>query len=229
MVKNFAKKNFKNCDVDLNEFTNILKLMKMPTNVDKEIKFLDFCKVLDDVCSTPKHAFKYQKLQQFYKRYRKKCEEIKIVDPLADASFYPLLRLLLPQLERERPAYGLNKFGLRKILARIISLTKDSDGFKKLGSEQYDFADTAYNLLRKQFHKSKNSSIFDINECLDMFAKKHQDNTVCKFLISSYLFYFYSYYSTSRESTLKVISRNITRRTKVDNSNYIEKNEFGFK
>ena len=47
-------------------------------------------------------------------------------------SFYPILRLLLPQADRERIAYGLKESKLGKHLVEVLSISKDSDDGKKL-------------------------------------------------------------------------------------------------
>jgi hypothetical protein len=47
-------------------------------------------------------------------------------------SFYPILRLLLPQSDRERIAYGLKESKLGKHLVEVLSISKDSDDGKKL-------------------------------------------------------------------------------------------------
>lgn len=47
-------------------------------------------------------------------------------------SFYPIIRLLLPQSDRERIAYGLKESKLGKHLVEVLSISKDSDDGKKL-------------------------------------------------------------------------------------------------
>ncbi|CAF4809570.1 unnamed protein product, partial [Rotaria socialis] len=46
-------------------------------------------------------------------------------------SFYSILRLLLPQSDRERIAYGLKESKLGKHLVEVLSISKDSDDGKK--------------------------------------------------------------------------------------------------
>jgi hypothetical protein len=47
-------------------------------------------------------------------------------------SFYSIIRLLLPQSDRERIAYGLKESKLGKHLIEVLSISKDSDDGKKL-------------------------------------------------------------------------------------------------
>lgn len=159
----------------------------MAKSTAKEVKFIELCEILEETRMARKHSDRYEILEGFFKMYRKIGEDIKRQDPAADVSFFPLLRLLVPQLERERPSYGLNKFALRRTLSKLLCLSKDSDNFKKLGSDEYDFAETAYSLLRKHFSKSSNLTILQINEYLDAIASKqvannasHRDNMFLK-------------------------------------------------
>lgn len=143
----------------------------MTKSVAHEVKFIDFCSVLDDIYTCGTHPLKCEKLQQYFKRYRDMGLQLKQGDPSADTSFFQMLRLLLPQLERERPPYGLSILSLRKILSKILGFTRDSAVFRKLGSAQHDFAQVAYGLLKKQFVNSKNLSLSEINDYLDSMAR----------------------------------------------------------
>lgn len=60
---------------------------------------------------------------------------------LQNDSFFPVLRLLIPQLDRERGAYGVKEHTLAKIYIQILSLPKDGGDAKKL---------LEYRFVRKQ-------------------------------------------------------------------------------
>lgn len=47
-------------------------------------------------------------------------------------TFYPAMRLLLPQLDRQRPAYGMKETALAKHYIDILSIAKDSTDAQKL-------------------------------------------------------------------------------------------------
>lgn len=49
-----------------------------------------------------------------------------------DDSFYPILRLLLPQLDRDRGAYGVKEHNLAKVYIRILGLPKEGHDASKL-------------------------------------------------------------------------------------------------
>ena len=52
--------------------------------------------------------------------------------PLQNDSFYPAMRLLLPQLDRQRPAYGMKETALAKQYIDILSIAKESPDAQKL-------------------------------------------------------------------------------------------------
>ena len=56
---------------------------------------------------------------------------------LQDDSFFPVLRLLLPQLDRERGAYGIKEHNLAKIYIRILGLPKEGHDALKLLNFRY--------------------------------------------------------------------------------------------
>ena len=47
-------------------------------------------------------------------------------------SFYPAMRLLLPHLDRQRPAYGLKEVALAKQYIDILNIAKESSDAQKL-------------------------------------------------------------------------------------------------
>ncbi|CAF2409663.1 unnamed protein product [Rotaria sp. Silwood2] len=95
-------------------------------------------------------------------------------------SFYPILRLLLPQSDRERIAYGLKESKLGKHLVEVLSISKDSDDGKKLlnfrvqkntrTQKGSDFAEVAYYVLKNRCNEDVTMSIWEINKILDEIA-----------------------------------------------------------
>jgi len=99
---------------------------------------------------------------------------------ILDDSFYPILRLLLPQSDRERIAYGLKESKLGKHLVEVLSISKDSDDGKKLlnfrvqkntrTQKGSDFAEVAYYVLKNRCNEDVTMSIWEINKILDEIA-----------------------------------------------------------
>lgn len=130
------------------------------SNSSKVVKFSNLCNLLERI-SKSQGAINKQKLMiRFISDWRKTHKEVHANDPVVPApvappttttegqtttnslsgaspvilqdSFYSILRLLLPQSDRERIAYGLKESKLGKHLVEVLSISKDSDDGKKL-------------------------------------------------------------------------------------------------
>ncbi|XP_047528134.1 DNA ligase 4-like isoform X2 [Vanessa atalanta] len=104
---------------------------------------------------------------------------------LEDVAFFPILRLLLPQCERERNPYNLKEKKLGSLLVKVLSLNPKSIDAQKLinfssvhsSTQESDFAWVAYFVLKNRFvQMSSILSIADINEMLDNIAKADVEN-----------------------------------------------------
>eukprot|EP00058_Branchiostoma_floridae_P013009 XP_002598497.1 hypothetical protein BRAFLDRAFT_118305 [Branchiostoma floridae] len=94
-------------------------------------------------------------------------------------SFYPAMRLILPQCERERIAYGIKEFTLAKYYIEILGLAKDSSDALKLlkyrapshaKGEAGDFAAVAYFVLKNRCPEKGSLTIQEVNDLLDSIA-----------------------------------------------------------
>ncbi|KAF2895633.1 hypothetical protein ILUMI_10543 [Ignelater luminosus] len=150
-------------------------------NVASSVKFNDLCKVFETICKAKKRD-KDSVLVDFIKTYKTQAEHLKATSPNCSTSFYPVLRLILPQVERERGPYGLKEFTLAKRLIKILCLPPEGTEATRLtnsrtsGAQNKDFADAAYWVLRKYFLVDSKLSISDVNEYLDRIAENHGNN-----------------------------------------------------
>ncbi|CAF1240093.1 unnamed protein product, partial [Didymodactylos carnosus] len=93
---------------------------------------------------------------------------------------YPILRLLLPQSDRERIAYGLKESKLAKHLIDVLSIAKTSADAQKLTNfraqknsrttKGNDFADVVYYVLKNRSNEDRTLTIYEINSRLDDIA-----------------------------------------------------------
>lgn len=102
---------------------------------------------------------------------------------MQDASLLPLMRLLVPKLERERGAYNMKEAKLAQHLIDAIPLSKQSQDGKRLlkwrsesSSKDLDFAGEAYYVLKSKARNPTNLRIGDINDMLDKIAANNVDN-----------------------------------------------------
>uniref|UniRef100_A0A2A4K4N2 DNA ligase 4 n=1 Tax=Heliothis virescens TaxID=7102 RepID=A0A2A4K4N2_HELVI len=145
---------------------------------------------------TPANEIKFEKLcnllEQLHKRKKQRQEQDKILGTfindfkmtasqivgLKNPSIFPILRLLLPKLDRERNAYNLKENKLGVLLVKVLSLCKQSRDAQKLlnyrsvtNSTDSDFAGVAYFVFKSRLSpKSDGFTVGDINEILDKIA-----------------------------------------------------------
>lgn len=97
--------------------------------------------------------------------------------------FYPTMRLILPEKDRDRPMYGLKEKAIGKLLVKLMKISPDSeDGFSltnwKLPGQTAAsrvtgvFAMRCYEVLSKREMRSAagNMRIAEVNELLDKLA-----------------------------------------------------------
>lgn len=103
---------------------------------------------------------------------------------LQNNDFFPILRMLLPQNERERGAYGIKENTLARMYIRVLNLPNKGreatklTNYKAPSSSQAtaaDFADVAYYVLKSRCNNSGELTIQDVNDSLDKIASLHAD------------------------------------------------------
>ncbi|XP_043485981.1 DNA ligase 4-like isoform X2 [Polistes fuscatus] len=157
----------------------------MSVSLSSRIKFKQLCEVLERIikaCASDKLKI----LQEFIQQYQKDGAKLKEENPNADISIFPVLRLLLPECDRERKSYNLKQKSLVDIYIRVLCLGKSSKDAKKLinyriptsnKSNGSDLADIVYSVVQKQFSPKKESFTIDrINTFLDDISKASKEN-----------------------------------------------------
>lgn len=95
------------------------------------------------------------------------------------------MRLLIPQAERERQAYGIKENTFAKLYIRAMNIPKHGNDALKLmnykapsstASTNADFAEVAFWVLKSRCQTSKKFTLDDINSHLDKIASYHGKN-----------------------------------------------------
>ncbi|KAL6523658.1 DNA ligase (ATP) [Orobanche gracilis] len=128
----------------------------------------------------------------------KKCSKLRksLNTFCTDANFFPAMRLILPNLDRERGTYGLKEHVLATCLIDALAISKDSDdavrlinwrkGGAKTGSSVGNFALVATEVLqRRQGTASGGLTIKELNDLLDQLSSS--ENRAEKTLVLSTL------------------------------------------
>jgi DNA ligase-4 len=100
--------------------------------------------------------------------------------------FYPAMRLMIPEKDRDRAMYGLKEKAIAKILIKVTKINKDSDDAKQMinwklpvqlskasVSTAGDFAGRCYDVLSKRPIRSEvgDMSIAEVNNTLDQLSQ----------------------------------------------------------
>ncbi|KAI4490315.1 hypothetical protein M0802_010692 [Mischocyttarus mexicanus] len=155
----------------------------MNVSLSSRIKFKQLCEVLEKIIIA-RASEKLKILQEFIQQYQEDGVKLKEENPNADISIFPVLRLLLPDCDRERKSYNLKEKLLANIYIRVLCLGKSSKDAEKLKnykiptsskSDGSDLAEIVYSIARKQLSPQKESFTIDrINTFLDNISKTHE-------------------------------------------------------
>ncbi|XP_050440237.1 DNA ligase 4 [Adelges cooleyi] len=145
-----------------------------------KIQFKLFCRACEDIYKASQHDKKISILQKFIAMCRGSVDKSSDVE--IEETFYPILRCLLPALDKERGTYGVKEFMLGKMYVKILCLAKDSEDAQKLTNFRIptnasgsfgDFADTVFWVVKKRFEEEGTLTLHEVNQHLDDIASKH--------------------------------------------------------
>ncbi|XP_023248439.1 DNA ligase 4 [Copidosoma floridanum] len=156
----------------------------MTSTLDSEIKFTDLCEFLEKL-TTLKGQQKFEALKSYTRKCRELATKIKANNAEADTSLFPVYRLLLPSMERERGPYGLKSTHLSQLYVRVFCLGKNSANAEKLTSykkpiagattSKYDdLAERTFWVMKRRLPNEQSSlTIEQVNKFLDDVATHH--------------------------------------------------------
>ncbi|XP_062480714.1 DNA ligase 4 [Pezoporus occidentalis] len=150
--------------------------------VASHVPFADLCSTLERIQTCKSRPDKTKYFKEFLDSWRKFHNALHQKEKDVTDSFYPAMRLILPQLERERMAYGIKETMLAKLYIELLHLPKDGKDAAKLlnyrtpaGSrgDAGDFAMIAYFVLKPRSPKRGRLTIEQVNEHLDAIANNN--------------------------------------------------------
>lgn len=145
--------------------------------VASKVEFNQLCQLLERMQKANNNATRKKEFQKFLTKWNDIHNTVHKNKNTKD-SFYPVLRLIVPQLERERPSYGIKETALGKLYVEIFGLSRNSPDAKKIlhyknpkSNNTGDFAEIAYtHVLAKRCPSSGTLTIQQINDHLDSIA-----------------------------------------------------------
>ncbi|GBN59991.1 DNA ligase 4 [Araneus ventricosus] len=154
------------------------------STVAEHVPFLHLSKLCQKISERKGKDKKVKPLVEFIHYWQDFHKKLHASNPDTTDSFFPVMRLLLPQCERQRAAYGIKEFTLAKLLIEIFCLDKNSVDAQKLlnyrspksaNAEAGDFASVAYFVLKNRSPENGTLTVYDINYYLDSIAANHAD------------------------------------------------------
>ncbi|KAF2364451.1 DNA ligase ATP-dependent [Trinorchestia longiramus] len=164
-------------------------------SVSNSVPWSDLCRLLDKIKSERRDR-KKELLQNFMQSYRNMLQKRRQLLPTADDSFFPVLRVLLPALDKDRGAYGVKEKKLADLYIKILGISKTStDAIKLLnyrkpktagGSSAGDFAEVAFYVLKNRCPAIGQLSLMDVDKHLTDIATHHaagQNDVVTRIML----------------------------------------------
>lgn len=153
-----------------------------PPTVASHVPFADLCSTLERIQKSKGRAEKIKHYKEFLDSWRKFHDALHKNQKDVTDSFYPAMRLILPQLERERMAYGIKETMLAKLYIELLNLPKEGKDAQKLlnyrtptgtRGDAGDFAMIAYFVLKPRCLQKGSLTIQQVNGILDSVASNN--------------------------------------------------------
>lgn len=150
--------------------------------VASHVPFADLCSTLERIQRSKGRADKIRHFSEFLDSWRKFHDALHKNQKDVTDSFYPAMRLIFPQLERERMAYGIKETMLAKLYIELLNLPREGkDALKLLNyrtpaathGDAGDFAMTAYFVLKPRCLQKGSLTIQQVNDLLDSVASNN--------------------------------------------------------
>ncbi|XP_061463551.1 DNA ligase 4 [Rhineura floridana] len=150
--------------------------------VASQVPFEDLCSTLERIQKCKSRSEKTKWFKEFLDSWRKFHDALHKNEKDVTDSFYPAMRLILPQLERERMAYGIKETLLAKLYIELLNLPKDGKDALQLlnyrtptGSRGNagDFAVIAYFVLKQRCLRKGQLTIQQVNDLLDSVSNNN--------------------------------------------------------
>lgn len=103
------------------------------TTVSRSIQFKELASLCEAISKITQKEKKRDVLRRFLESWRKKYEQIYPGNPQPpQETFHTFMRLLMPQADKERPAYGIKELVLAKLYIAHLGLATDGEAAQML-------------------------------------------------------------------------------------------------
>ncbi|XP_055298259.1 DNA ligase 4 [Sitodiplosis mosellana] len=152
-----------------------------PNVLSAKIMFTDVVKRMEKMSNSNDMAFKKIKLRNFFDAMFEMQQKFRAENgPQANASFYPFLRIFLPEYdETERGPYGIQTKKLGQLFVKALAINAKSDTAKKLTNLQgrdTDYGDIVFEVMKSRSPENGTLTVYEVNEYLDLIADHFEQN-----------------------------------------------------
>ncbi len=144
---------------------------------DDRVTFGACCDFFEKVSAQHERATK-GKRQAMLASFLRDCRKVQTDYGGRKSSLFPIMRLLLPYLDKERGAYGIKESVLADLYIDFLRLGKNSSDAQKLknfrapkrtgaNADAGDFAATLHTVIRDRHYGDSKITVAEVNERLD--------------------------------------------------------------
>lgn len=164
--------------------SNLPPILEADIAYTKKLHFATICDMFTAIGGTNKRSLKRSALDKLLFKYR-------------NFYTYPIMRLILPHLDRDRQTYALKESKLAKAFIQILAIAKDSaDALRMVNWRQPqrnavtgkheggDFAEAVFNSLKSRCASHATSTVASINAHLDALNSAEDGATRAQILTS---------------------------------------------
>lgn len=145
--------------------------------------FKDLCSFFESFTRINRGSEKSSCLRNFIQDSKEKIALNNKTNADRMASFYGLVRLIVPASDRDRGPYGMKEYKFARVIIKMLCLPPKSPDAMQLSSFRAtatmsvrDFAESAYYVLRKYFTTPGDVTVEQIHNLLDAIAEKNANN-----------------------------------------------------
>uniref|UniRef100_A0A1B0EZA0 DNA ligase (ATP) n=1 Tax=Phlebotomus papatasi TaxID=29031 RepID=A0A1B0EZA0_PHLPP len=155
--------------------------------LSKSIKFSSVTELFEKIRETKNAHRKEELLKIFLQTFRNFRENAQKSDKdqnyLQNTSFYPILRLLLPNCDLERGSYGIKEATLGRLYIRVLGIDGKSTEAKTLlegNPSCADYGEVVYQVMRARSKLESEITVFEVNQGLDSIVNHFQNGHMKK-------------------------------------------------
>nr|CAH7769432.1 unnamed protein product [Callosobruchus chinensis] len=137
--------------------------------------FKDLCSFFEEIKERNTPNDKRQLIRERFKKIRDENSNN------SSFTFYQILRLFIPNLDRERGSFNMREAKMSRVLTKLLDLPpgQDRNVLSKshlMAGQATDFGDVVYSVIRKYLRSYKNQvTVDDVNMFLDDISKRQNE------------------------------------------------------